>query len=84
MTLEEIEQDLPNGLHDAQIQQIEMDYEEARLALRVKVLLGLPGEPTQTRERYRPGMITFLGVQFFSIEPKLFVIPGVFGSHMKR
>jgi hypothetical protein len=68
MTLEQLEQALPNGLHDAQIQQVEMDYEHARLVLRVKVLIGLPGQAPLDRERYRSGKIVFEGVQLLSIE----------------
>jgi hypothetical protein len=69
MTLEEIEESLPNGLHDSVIQAVTMDYEQLRLTLRVDVLIGLPGQPLPDRERYRAGVIVFEGVQFFSIEP---------------
>lgn len=68
MTLEQLEQSLPNGLHDAQIRRVEMDYEHARLVLRVKVWVGLLDQPPPERDRYRDGNIVFEGVQLFSIE----------------
>ena len=68
MTLEQLEESLPNGLHDAQIRRLAMDYEHARLILRVQVLVGLPTQPPPDCERYRDGEIVFEGVQLFSIE----------------
>jgi len=68
MTLEQIEDLLPNGLHDAEIQQLAMDYENARLVLKVTVLIGLPSQPYPDREAYRSGQISFQGVQFYSVD----------------
>ncbi len=69
MTLEQVEGSLPNGLHDAQIQQLVVDYEHSRLTLRVFVLVGLPGQPRPDRDSYRLGEILFQKLLFFSIDP---------------
>ncbi len=68
MTIEQIEDLLPNGLHDAQIQALALDYEQMRLVLKVLVLVGLPDQPYPDCERYRAGEILFEGVQFCSVE----------------
>jgi|HubBroStandDraft_3_1064219.scaffolds.fasta_scaffold141396_1 hypothetical protein len=68
MTLEEIEKLLPNGLHDAQIHRMTRDYESAELALKVRILVGLPNQPSPERDRYRTADIVFRRVYFCSIE----------------
>jgi hypothetical protein len=68
MKLEEIEKLLPNGLHDAQIQRMGRDYESAELALKVRVLIGLPDQLYPDRERYRTADIVFRGVYFCAVE----------------
>jgi hypothetical protein len=68
MTLEELDVSLPNGLHDAQIERMDIDYLHARLTLSVQVLFGLPAQPDSAREEYRVGALMFHGVQFVSIE----------------
>jgi hypothetical protein len=55
MTLEEIEESLPNGLHDPVIQAVVMDYQQLRLTLRVEVLIGLPDQPPPERALPRGG-----------------------------
>jgi hypothetical protein len=68
MTLEEIEDLLPNGLHDAQIERMTRDYESAELALKVSVLVGLPTQPSPDRESYRAADIVFRRVYFCAVE----------------
>jgi hypothetical protein len=68
MTLEEIEELFPNGLHDAQIQRMTRDYESANLALKVRVLIGLPNQPRPDRDKYRTADILFRRVYFCAIE----------------
>jgi hypothetical protein len=68
MTLEEIEDSLPNGLHDAEIKGLAMDYEQAQLVLRVVVLVGRPSQSYPEREACRSGEISFRGVQFYSVD----------------
>jgi len=54
MTIEQIEELLPNGLHDAEIRECVMNFEHARLRPGVKVRVGLPTERHPANERYRP------------------------------
>jgi hypothetical protein len=42
VTLEELDQTLPNGLHDAQIKAMTHDYELANVRLDVQIVVGLP------------------------------------------
>ena len=73
MTIEQIEESLPNGLHDANIRECMMDYEHSRVMLEVNVLVGLPDEPYPECERYRPGVLVLDGVLYYSVE---FPLPG--------
>jgi hypothetical protein len=63
MTLEQLEDELPNGLHDAQIRSIARNFENGTLALGVRILVGLPGHSPGERDEYRNGCIMFTGVQ---------------------
>ena len=70
MTLEELEATLPNGLHDAEIRSISLDYvkQTARLSLDVWVGgMDLPEGPE--RERYRRASLEFTGLLYCAIEP---------------
>jgi hypothetical protein len=68
MTLEELDETLPNGLHDAQIKSMTHDYERAIVKLEVKILVGLPDDALQDRFRYRDAEIVFRRVLFCSVE----------------
>src|SRR5580692_5846566 len=68
MTLEEIEESLPNGLHDAKISEFAMSYEKLRLTVNVEILVGLPEQPPPERDAYRSGIIEFREARLFSIE----------------
>ena len=68
MTLEQIEDLLPNGLHDAEIRHLAMDYEKARLVLGVTVLTGITSQPYPNREAERAAEISFERVRFYSVE----------------
>ncbi len=68
MTLEQVEESLPNGLHDAQIQQLRIDYERAELVLRLRVLIGSPDQPAPACDEYAIGDLTFHGLQLFATE----------------
>ena len=67
MTLEELDNSLPEGLHDAQIRSYVRDFEAATLTLFVKVVVGLSREDNR-RLQYRDGEIVFQGVQYFMSE----------------
>jgi hypothetical protein len=69
MTLEEVDSLLPNGLHDARIQCLSIDYKRRVLAVKVSVLVGTPEDPPPSRDRYRVGLLEFEGVVAFVVEP---------------
>jgi hypothetical protein len=68
MTLEDLDQTLPNGLHDARIRSLRYDFESATVKLEVEILFGLPDDPPLERFRYRNGEILFHQVLFCSVE----------------
>jgi hypothetical protein len=63
MTLEELDNTLPEGLHDAQIRSYRRDFESATLTLFAKVVVGLSPE-NKNRLLYRDVEISFHGVQY--------------------
>ena len=67
MTLEEIDNSLPQGLHDAQIRSFVRDMESASLKLLVKAVVGTTQE-NKYRLQYRDGEICFHNVQYFMSE----------------
>jgi hypothetical protein len=68
MTLEDLDETLPNGLHDAQIRAITHDYESAVVKFDVRILVGLPDDAPPNRFRYREGEILFHNVLFSGVE----------------
>jgi hypothetical protein len=68
MTLEEIDQTLPNGFHDATIAEITHDYIHAMLKFKIDVLVGMPDDPVADRSRYRQAELLFSSVLFCIIE----------------
>lgn len=67
MTLEELDDSLPNGPHDARIKALTHDLENAIVKLELEILFGLPGDPPSERFRYRNGRILFHQVLFCSV-----------------
>jgi hypothetical protein len=68
LTLEQLEQTLPNGLHDAKLRSLSRDFHSETLTLNVSVLVGLPSDPVTRRDGYRDAFITFTGVKVCAIE----------------
>jgi hypothetical protein len=68
MTLEEIEKDLPNGLHDAKLRSLTHNYDLGTLIIQVEVLTGLPEDPISVRSAYRDALISFSDVFLCQIE----------------
>lgn len=68
MTLEQLEQSLPNGLHDAKMCSFACDLENETVAVKVGVLVGLPEDPPELRDRYRDAIIKFNGAKLFVVE----------------
>jgi hypothetical protein len=63
MTLEDLDNTSPEGLHDAQIRAYRRDFELATLTLFVKLVVGV-SEENKHRLQYRDGEIKFHGVQY--------------------
>jgi len=68
MTVEEIEMSLPNGLHDANLAKLAIDYvnNEAVFDIRIDVS---DAESTDQSEQCRFGSLTLSGLMFCVIEP---------------
>ena len=58
---------LPNGLHDAQLRRLAMDYVRGELVLELDVWTG--SMAATRREIYRPARVTLGAVAFLSIDP---------------
>ena len=69
MTLEDLENTLPNGLHDAEVHKLSVDYVGRTLTLDLSVWVGDMDDPPERREAYRAGRIEISGLQFFVVEP---------------
>ena len=69
MSLEEIDESLPNGFHDAKLVGLEIDYVHQIAVFETNVLIGLPDEPVEIRDRYRLGTLRFSGVSFIVVDP---------------
>lgn len=81
MTLEEIEKDLPNGLHDAKLRSLMHNYDSGTLILHIEVLTGLPENSISERSTYRDALISFSDVLLCYVEqPENERIIGVRGS----
>ena len=68
-TLEEINDVLPNGLHDAEIEIVTHDLRSRSLEFQVFVWIGTMDDPPSQRERYRRGKIRFERVEMFAVSP---------------
>jgi hypothetical protein len=66
MTLEEIEQSLPNGLHDAQIVSIALDYVRREAKFELEILLS-DGEKEEA-DSYQAATLTFSRFVYCVIE----------------
>jgi hypothetical protein len=69
MTLEELNQSLPNGFHDAQVYSIELDYRSGTAKLHLALWVGSMDDPQPQREAYQEATVTVTGLCFCSIDP---------------
>lgn len=69
MTLEELEATLPNGLHDAYLERVVIDYAQGRACLDLRVSVGSPEDRNESPELYRPATIELFGLRFLAIDP---------------
>ena len=69
MTIEEVVDQTPNGLHDAYLLKVNVDYRERTLRLDLNWLIGTPpGETDEEREGYREGALFVHGLQYLVVE----------------
>lgn len=87
MTLENIDDSLPNGLHDAQIASVAHDYSSSVVTLAVNVLVALPDAP-ESETPYRSAIIQFHGILFCSVEmpqnQRIIGVPGAIWFQHQR
>ena len=70
MTLEELADTLPNGLHDAELLSLRIDYAQRLLSLDLRLLVGAPDAPsTAGREARRTARVTLRGLVYCVIDP---------------
>lgn len=70
MTLKDIEDSLPNGLHDAKVRRVEIDYEKRTVKFSLLVWTGnLSSDDEASREAYQEGELTIRDFIYFVIEP---------------
>jgi hypothetical protein len=63
-TIEQLDANLPNGLHDAHLLGVEIDYEARQVVMHLDVLVNSERKP-----EYRRGTLTIIGVEFLAIDP---------------
>lgn len=70
MTLVELEKTLPNGLHDARVSRITIDYRKRKLTLDLDVWVGdMDSDSHEVREAYEPAQVLIDGLLFAVLEP---------------
>lgn len=69
MTLTEIDAGLPNGLHDAELLGISIDYLQRKAVVSLDVWVGALSGDIKRREAYRKARIELRGLEFAVIEP---------------
>jgi hypothetical protein len=68
MTLSELENTLPNGLHDSEVRRVSINYERRPLTLDLDVWVDNMDDPPALREAYRTGRLEITGLQFLVME----------------
>jgi hypothetical protein len=69
MTLEELENMLPKGLHDAEVQRVAVDYARRQVTFELAVWVGNMSDPPERREAYKSGRLDVTGLVFLVMEP---------------
>jgi hypothetical protein len=67
MTLAQIDQALPNGFHDAEIEQLNWNFLQGSIVFEMDFWIASPDD--QDRERRRRGRIELQSVTFLAMEP---------------
>jgi hypothetical protein len=68
MTIFEIDELFPNGLHDAEVESIHIDYVARTVIMTVDVWIGALEDPAEEREAYRRGTLEFRGLQYCAMD----------------
>lgn len=69
MKLQEIENSLPNGFHDAQVKQVEIDYEKGIAKFILVLWIGDMSSPDESvREKYREAILILKDLIYCVIE----------------
>jgi hypothetical protein len=68
MTLDDLEYSLPNGLHDAELRGISVDYQQRTMTIDLAVFVGELDAPPEKREAYRDALVIISGLQFATVE----------------
>jgi hypothetical protein len=68
VTLDELENSLPNGLHDAEVRRVSIDYLQRSMTIDLDVFVGEVDAPSEKREAYRDGSLVISGLQFATVE----------------
>jgi hypothetical protein len=66
MTLEELEQSLPNGFHDSLVEELSVNYNENSAFLKLNICLTAPGDSAET---FRPAKLCLNELSFIAIDP---------------
>ena len=68
MTVAEIADLFPNGLHDAEVESLHIDHEKRTVTMTVDVWVGSLEDPGEEREAYRRGTLAFSGMHYCATE----------------
>jgi len=68
MTIFDVAGQLPNGLHDAELESIRIDYGHHTVEFALDVWIGTMDDPPSTRETYRRGLLTITGLLYCAID----------------
>jgi hypothetical protein len=69
MTLQELENTPPHGLHDAEVQRSAVDYEHRKVTFALAVWVGVMDDPPERREAYKSGCLEITGLISLVMEP---------------
>jgi hypothetical protein len=69
MTIEEVLASLPNGLHDAHLGSVHLDYAERTAQLHLDIWIGNMSLDGKAREARRPVVLKLSGLWYFVVEP---------------
>jgi hypothetical protein len=75
VTLQELEDNLPNGFHDAKIFSFELNYVEGIAKFHMNLLTGWPDDPEPERQAYQEAFLVVSGLCFCSIDPPSSMYP---------